>query len=63
MRSFSEDNIEEVPGVESVEKCQGLCNQNPDCIGFTYYSNKTCALKGDLGDRVYRLVRHIITYP
>ena len=55
-------NIEEVPGVESVEKCQGLCNANPDCKIFTHYSSKTCELKGDLRNRYYVKVIFIITY-
>ena len=55
-------NIEEVPGVESVEKCQGLCNENPDCNRFTYHWNKKCELKNDLGNGAYRLVSFIITY-
>ena len=63
IRSFSEDNIEEVPGVESVEKCQGLCNENPDCTGFTYYSDKKCELIDHLKFRGYKQVRLIITYP
>ena len=62
-RASSENNIKEVPGVESVEKCQGLCNENPDCNGFTYYSiHKNCELKGDLGYRRFLPVRLIITY-
>ena len=61
-RYYLEDNIEEVPEVESVEKCQGLCNENPDCNGFIYHSNKKCEQKGDLGNRAYEAVRFIITY-
>ena len=55
-RASSENNIKEVPGVESVEECQRLCDENPDSILFTYYPTKTCELKGDLGDGAYRLV-------
>ena len=61
-RASSGDNIEEVQGVKSVEKCQELCNENPDCNKFTYFMNKKCKLKGDFGAGSYCPVSFIITY-
>ena len=59
---YSGGTIEKVSGVESAEECQGQCNANPDCNIFTHYSDKTCELKDELGNRAFIAVRFIITY-